>query len=67
MKEQNKYILPCMIFLGIGFILMTASIFSLDGLDNFQGQLLVSGIIIGMGLGFIIAMPSKKSLLKEKH
>lgn len=45
---------------------MSASIFSLNGLDTFNGQLLVSGVLIGMGLGLLIAMPSKKSLLKKQ-
>ena len=48
--------------------MMTYAIFGLDGIkSSFVGILFLGGIIIGIGLGILIAMPSKTSLLKEKH
>ncbi len=46
---------------------MTYAIFGLDGIKNsFVGILFIGGIINGVAIGILLAMPSKKSLVKEK-
>lgn len=68
MKKENKIIMVALIILGIGFSIMSYAIFELDGIKSQPVAILfISGIIIGISLGIVFSMPSKKKSQEEHN
>ena len=66
LEKQNRIILISLVILGIGFSGMSYSIFELGGINSQPIAILfISGMIIGLSLGILASMPSKKKSTKQ--